>query len=237
MKALRLIFGIFTVLGVVFLIIGAATYLHTRRFLDTAVAAEGVVLENLGRMDNSSNNYGSSRYYYPRIRFRTADGQDISFVSSSGSNPPSYSINETVKILYDPGQPDRAMVHSFVGLWLLPTIFGGIGAVFASIGLVAIVVKSLNDRKNNWLEQNGRRIQADITRVELNTSLEVNGANPFRIVCQWFDPAANQMHIFHSANIWYDPSRFLSGKTIEVLIDPNNPHRYLVETSFLPKVV
>jgi hypothetical protein len=45
------------------------------------------------------------------------------------------------------------------------------------------------------------------------------------------------MCIFHSANIWFDPSNYIPGKTLGVLIDPNNPHRYLVETSFLPKVV
>jgi hypothetical protein len=56
-------------------------------------------------------------------------------------------------------------------------------------------------------------------------------------VCQWLDPATNQMHIFHSANIWFDPTNFIPGKTLEVLLDANNPHRYLVETSFLPKVV
>ena len=79
--------------------------------------------------------------------------------------------------------------------------------------------------------------RAEITRVELNTSLVVNGANPYRIECQWLDPARNEMHIFHSANIWFDPTNYIPGKTIEVLVDPDNPRRYAVETAFLPKVV
>ena len=91
-------------------------------------------------------------------------------------------------------------------------------------------------RKNVWLHQNGRRIQAEFTR-ELNTSLEVNGSNPYRIVCQWLDPVKNEMHIFNSANIWFDSTNYIPGKTIEVLVDPNNPRRYDVETAFLPKVV
>ena len=94
-----------------------------------------------------------------------------------------------------------------------------------------------SDRKNAWLHQNGRRIQAEITGVELDTSLTVNGANPYRILCQWLDPAKNEMHVFHSGHIWYDPTNYITGKTLEVLVDPNNPHRYTVETSFLPKVV
>ena len=45
------------------------------------------------------------------------------------------------------------------------------------------------------------------------------------------------MHVFNSANIWFNPSDYISAKTIEVLVDPNNPRRYAVETAFLPKLV
>jgi hypothetical protein len=44
------------------------------------------------------------------------------------------------------------------------------------------------------------------------------------------------MHVFHSANIWFDPTDYVPGKTLDVLLDPENPHRYLVKTSFLPEV-
>ena len=116
-------------------------------------------------------------------------------------------------------------------------ILCGVGAVLSLSGIGAVVWKGVGNRKNAWLRQNGRRIQAEITRVELDTSLEVAGKNPYRIVCQWLDPASHQVHIFHSANIWFDPTNYIPGKTIEVLVDPDNPRRYAVETAFLPKVV
>jgi hypothetical protein len=50
-----------------------------------------------------------------------------------------------------------------------------------------------------------------------------------------YDPASNQVYLFHSGNIWYDPTDYLP-KSLEVLVDPNNLHRYTVETSFLPKL-
>jgi len=43
--------------------------------------------------------------------------------------------------------------------------------------------------------------------------------------------------ISSTANIWFDSTNYIPGKTIEVLVDPNNPRRYDVETAFLPKVV
>ena len=236
MKGMRLFFGIFTAVGLGLLIGGVFALQHTRHFLATAIAVPGVVTENVWQEQRSSNNSVRGDFY-PRIRFRTTDGQQISFITNSGSNPPSYHVNERVTILYDPQQPYHAYIQSFVDLWLLPTILCGLGIFFCSFGVVAAIWKALGARKNAWLRQNGRRIQAELTQVELNTSLRVNGASPYRLVCQWLDPATNQMHVFRSANIWFDPTNYVPSTTLDVLLDPENPRRYLVETSFLPEVV
>jgi Protein of unknown function (DUF3592) len=229
-----LFFGIFGVVGMGLLTAGVFSFRSTRRFLTTAVSASGVVTENVWRESHSNNRSGS---FYPRVRFHTSDGREISFVTNVGSSPPSYQVNEPVTVLYDPQQPYHAYVRSFAQQWLEPVLFGGLGIVFCSIAGVAVIWKSRTVRNNAWLKRNGQRIQAEITRVELNRSLTVNGSNPYWIVCQWLDPASNQMHVFHSANIWFDPTEYIQRKTIDVLIDPNHPHRYLVETGFLPKVV
>jgi hypothetical protein len=236
MKFVRLILGIFAVIGLGLLIGSIFAFRQTRHFLQSAVPVPGVVIENVWRESRSANN-GTSGSFHPRIRFRTLDGQEISFITNTGSSPPSHRVNDPVTILYDPQEPHHASIKSFAELWLLPTILCGLGIVFCSLGAGAVIWKGVSTRKDAWLRQNGRRIQAQFTRVELNTSLEVNGSNPYHIVCQWLDPASNQMHIFKSGNIWFDPISYIPGKTLEVLLDPNNPHRYLVETSFLPKVV
>lgn len=238
MKVIRLIFTIFGVVGVGLLAGGIWSVLRTRQFLQTAVSVPGVVVENVWREDRTTTGNarreGVTWAYYPRIRFRTADGQDINFVSNIGASPPSYRVNEAVAILYDPRQPSNASTSSFASLWVGSIVLLGMGVMFASPGIGFIVWKRVNDRKTAWLRQNGRRIQAEVTGVLLNTSLNVNGASPYRIACQWLDPASNQVYLFHSANIWYDPSNYVP-KMLEVLVDPNNLRRYTVETSFLPK--
>jgi len=235
MNMVRLVFGIFAVVGMGLLIGGAFAFQHTRRFLATAITAQGVVKENVPHQEHDKNN-NIKWVYYPRISFRTSDGQELSFMSDAGSNPPSYRVNDRVAVVYDPHQPEHADVNSFMALWFLPTLLGGMGVLFCSFGVVAAALKFATARKNAWLEQNGRRIQAEFTGVELNTSVRVNGSSPYRLVCQWLDPSTNRMHVFHSANIWYDPSQYISGKTLDVLLDPENPGRYKVETSFLPKL-
>jgi hypothetical protein len=78
MKMLRLIFGLFAVVGLGLLIGGVVAIQHTRRFLATAISVPGVVTENVWHEDRRSNN--STRWaFYPRIRFGTTDGQQISF--------------------------------------------------------------------------------------------------------------------------------------------------------------
>lgn len=226
---MRLIFGIFALVGLGLLAGAALAYRHTRQFVEIAVPAQGVVTANV----RAQGSRGRS-LYYPRIRFQTADSQEISFLSNTGTMPAAYDVNDRVPVLYDPLDPHHAAVRSLVGVWLLPLILGGMGALFFAIGGTGAALQAVGARKNAWLRQNGRRIQAELTRVELNRSVSTNGLHPYRIVCQWLDPVTNQMRVFKSADMVFDPTSYIHSKTIEVLIDPDRPQRYWVDTSFLP---
>ena len=190
-----------------------------------------MVVENVYR--HSSRGSGS---YYPRVSFRTASGQDLILETDFGTRPPSYRAGERVQVLYDPGNPARFSINSFWSLWFVPILFGSMGVVFSSIGWIPFAWQRRVRRRDDWLRANGQRIFADFECVELNTGVRINGQCPWRIVCQWLDPASNQVHVYRSHNLWYDPARYITGKTMEVMVDPANPKRYVVETSFLPKL-
>jgi hypothetical protein len=110
------------------------------------------------------------------------------------------------------------------------------GALFALIGGAMIAHGWWSANRADQLRTNGRLIHAELERVELNESFEVNGTHPFRIVARWHDAPNNQLYIFRSANLWFDPSEFIPGNTVPVYIDPNKPTRYHLDTSFLPTV-
>ena len=80
-------------------------------------------------------------------------------------------------------------------------------------------------------------IETDFLRVELNTNLEVNGRHPFCVLTQWKNPLTNAMHIFHSDNIWFDPPKYLEDTKIIVYMEKNNPKKYYLDLSFLPKAI
>jgi hypothetical protein len=216
--------GVFLCAGVLLLATAGYLYQRHRQFLARATQAEGVVIANVW----------SGRVYYPRIRFRTGSGQVMVFRSRTGSFPASHNIDDRVAVIYDPASPYEASVRGFWSLWVDVFVLSTLGFAFSAAGAGPFVWQAHVARRSEWLRMNGRHILANYAGVELNTSVRVNGACPYRIVCQWLNPATQQVHVFHSANLWFNPSEYIHEKTMDVLVDPDNYKRYVVETPFLP---
>lgn len=111
-----------------------------------------------------------------------------------------------------------------------------IGAVFAAINGGMIAYRSFVTKRVEQLLQHGQLIQAKFQQVEINTSIQVNGASPFRVVAQWHDTRNNEVRVYKSANLWFNPAQFVEDRTIPVYVDLNNPTKYHMDLSFLPKV-
>ena len=105
-------------------------FFRTRRFLESAVPAQGVVTA----LVESSGSEGGT-VYKPVVQFTTADGQTAGFTGSVGSNPPRYSVGQTVKVLYSPTNPSDARLPGFFGMWFVPVFLGIFGATFLAIGI------------------------------------------------------------------------------------------------------
>jgi hypothetical protein len=110
-------------------------------------------------------------------------------------------------------------------------------SIFFLIGCGTIYYFLWKKRKDKYLKKYGIPTETDFLRVELNTSLEVNGQHPFRVLTRWKNPVTNDVHIFHSDNIWFDPSKYLEGTKIVVYMERNNPRKYYLDLAFLPKVI
>ena len=90
-------------------------------------------------------------------------------------------------------------------------------------------------RSDENLRLYGTKIQAKFMSVEINSSLQVNGRSPWRILAQWQNPATSKVHVFNSNNLWFDPTDFIDGASITVFINRKNLKKYYVDTSFLPE--
>ena len=81
---------------------------------------------------------GTRYIYYPVIEYEAA-GQTIKG-ELAASNPPAYSVNDKVDILYNPNKTSEFIVagenQNFS--WIL---FGGLGVIFLAVGIYTLVKK------------------------------------------------------------------------------------------------
>lgn len=120
--------GIFALLGTFFVLLGVAFAVPTLQQLASYASATGSVI------DYSRD----GEMAYPVVEFETPDGRQWSFQEGWGSDPPAFRLEQKVDVRYDPANPRRAFINSFVGLWIFPGIFFLVGGVFALIGWVGV---------------------------------------------------------------------------------------------------
>ncbi len=231
MGPLVIIRNIFSVLGLALLAAALFLVYSTRSFLARAEAVTGTVVEMQATRSNKSTSYS------PVVDYTTAEGRSIRHYSSFATNPPSYHVGEPVTVYYLKDKPEKAKLEGFFSLWGISLILGGLGFVFFAIGAGMRLAAQLAERKEADLRQNGTPVLTQYQAVRLNTSLRVNGRHPFQIVTQWLNPQTGKLHLFHSENLWFDPTSFAEGRGITVYLDRQKPKRYFMDVSFLPKTV
>lgn len=216
------LFGIFAAIGIPCLMLSGYFAYTTSQKVNSWETQEGVIA-------------GFNQGNYPIIAFDYG-GKPYEFESSYTSSD--MESEQPVTVFFPPNEPNKAEIKSFFSLWFLPLFLAVFGIIFGGIGVVGFMVqRNKADAKNElFVLQKGKKLSLPNAVVNLNTSYKVNGMSPCTISVQWLDPISNMMYTFTSDNIWYDPSQVVANKqTIDVYIDQNNPKRYYVDITFLPK--
>ena len=129
MKLTGIFFGI---IGLVFLAVGIGNYVHSSNFLKKAVEVNGVVVKNTGGA-------GYKGVYNPVVKFTDLAGQSHEFMSTSGSNPAKYKVDEQVTVLFRQEQPESARIKSWFSLWGIAVIFSGIGLILFALPIIVFL--------------------------------------------------------------------------------------------------
>ncbi len=132
-KNLKYVGPIFTAIGVGVLALGVYLGMERVDFLETALQADGEVIQlNERRSDDSY-------VYYPVVSFILPDtDRTLTFEHDSGSNPPSYSVGEQVPVLYDPDNPQQAIIDAGLLNYMGAGIASLLGVIFALVGISSI---------------------------------------------------------------------------------------------------
>lgn len=204
--------------GAIFLIVGVGALaggifwgVKTQRFVASASRASGTVIELERRQ---SGDDGPT--YYPVVRFTDAAGKDVTFTSSTGSNPPSKREGDKVDVLYDPKNPTEAELDSFFSLWFGPLMVGGLfGTIFPLVGVSVIISAIRQGAQRRRLLASGTKIVAELQGVE-------RVPQGWTVMARATDPRGIP-RVFRSAPMPRDPGPSLIGKSsVEVIVDPND---------------
>ncbi|WP_058911617.1 DUF3592 domain-containing protein [Entomohabitans teleogrylli] len=228
---MKKIFSLFLIVGVLLLSGAGYFFWQSWSFLQQAQPAAGKIVEL-----TVSKTKDNSPVWYPTVRFTDSRGEVHTFTSSVGSSGWRNSIGRQVEVLYLAGSPSEAEINNFSSLWIATLIPGILGTVFCAIGGGALGFQSMRARRSARLLREGRPIEAEIIGAEINHRVKVNGRSPWRVVCQWHDKSVNEVVLFYSHNLYFNPGAFLDRrKTALVYVDRNNIKRYHMDISWLPK--
>jgi len=128
---------VFLIFFLVALGLGGAAYYtgqNTREFLADAREVPGQIVAEEQSTDSEGDASYSPVYSYQ------VDGEQYRHTSSvsSSSHP---NIGETVTILVDPADPTEARADTFMELWFLPVLFGGLAVVFLFTAFIGQVLR------------------------------------------------------------------------------------------------
>ncbi len=136
----ELIIGIvFSLVGLLLVVIGLFILMRTRLFISQSQEVKGTVTHLIA----SSGSEGGT-VYAPVFKFTTIQGQVIEVQESVASYPPEFNQGQIVDILYDPQNPSRARVKKWSSLYFVPLLLSGMGIVFGGIGIVLLIFKVID---------------------------------------------------------------------------------------------
>jgi len=141
--------GIFLLVGLVLLTSSAWLFQRTAAFDAIAVETSGTVVNLTASKERRRDRDGAIRrsvHYRPVVEFIDSQGRKQTLESSHGSNPPAYKRGETVAILYDPDNPEFAVIDDW-HRYFADMIVLGMGGIFSVVGL-GILFTSLRQQKN-----------------------------------------------------------------------------------------
>jgi len=139
---LKIVAGCITLLGIVIIlpgivlaVVGGVWWYNVSHFVQTAEQAEGTVIELVLRRDREHGDM-----YSPVVEFTDHLGQRHEHRSRSSSNPPRYSVDDKVQILYERDSPNSASINHWFDLYFGPFMCLLFAATDVIIAIIMLVV-------------------------------------------------------------------------------------------------
>lgn len=212
-KAEALFIGVFTGVGIFFVIISIFLTIGNIKFKEVAVETTAEVT-NVTKYDDK---------YKVEVSYRV----DNEMFDGKYSTSSRVKEGDRVSIYYDKNNPIimQTTTSNFLGI-----IFGAVGVISAFVGLGFLFYKVNKILSKKHLLSAGIRINTRILEVKINENYSMNGTFPYIIICEGIDDKG-QKRTFKSENIWENPEGIIQERNItnlSVYLDKNNSEKYYV---------
>jgi hypothetical protein len=206
---------ILLVLCILSIVAGIAVYFEASAFQKKAKVTEGIVDYKLG-----------SSY---RIKYTSDNGVEHTLQGSQKNNK--HHEGDKIKVFYRIDNPDKARITDGKkgGKKILI-----IAIVMLLFDLYLIYTNRKKIKVSDNFKTTGRKVEAEITSVEIDNNTTIMKKHPYLINCKWVDPVTGKEYTHTIINIWKDPAPLLAArKTIDVYIDREDSEKYFLDTEFL----
>lgn len=210
---------------------GVAVWLELA-FRQRSVETEGRIVQMIRGSSTDSRGHSTANWT-PVFAFRLPDGREMRVTADFSSSPPCCKVGDAVQVRYDPADPSRAQMAGFLSSWLVATILGGIGAVFALIGGV-VMRFALRGGTLAVLPAQGAVPNMMTFEVPL-VGLRRQPGGAHILQARWTDPRSGVQRMFESVPIPFDPvPQMRRMDRVAVTFDPGDPASpYAMDLSFL----
>jgi hypothetical protein len=130
--------GLITIVGGVFFLIGTGLsivagrhFIRRLAFIRSSSVVPGAVVALREERDGTE----TQRFHYPRVRFQTDSGREMTFESGMGRGGDAWRTGEVVSVRYRRDQPEIAELDSFASLWGPTLLFALLAVVFVGVGV------------------------------------------------------------------------------------------------------
>ncbi|MBN2834517.1 MAG: DUF3592 domain-containing protein [Candidatus Delongbacteria bacterium] len=234
MKSFSIFGTIFGLIGIIMLILCVYFIFDTKEFIKISKITKGTIVDFYESESKDSDGYVTISYF-PIVEYFDDNGDLYDYKSSS--NTTDLTTGRIVDVRYNPADPRDARIASdFSDMWAGSLVTGIIGVVFTFLGTLFYFIGTSEKRRAKKALSYTKIIEARISGVELNTSIRVNGAHPFRLLAEWKDDRTNEIYEFKSSNLWFNPEPYIDREFVTIKADPHNiKKKNWMDISFLPK--
>lgn len=200
-------------------------------FRRIAVETDGRVVEMIRGSGSRNSDGRTSATYRPAFVFALPNGKEVRAEGSVASNPPCCRVGDRVRVRYDPARPENAALTGFMQSWLVASILGGMGVVFAGIGLA---MRRVMRTHVPVVLAEGQALNTMTFAVPL-VGLRRDGGMRWILQARWADPRSGVQRLFESEPLPFDPVPQMRGMSaVNIAFDPGQPEGpYWMDLTFL----